>query len=81
MRRLMRAGRADLEASALDDRNGIGIYIIGAVILGLIVWGVIELTKNDDEPGQPVSGAGIAGLKRPGSPGRFFVAQRAQNRY
>jgi hypothetical protein len=35
-------------ANALDSRNGIGIYLIGAVVLGLIVWGVIELTKNDD---------------------------------
>jgi len=37
------------DVSNLDDRNGIGIYIIGAVVLGLIVWGVIELTKDDDE--------------------------------
>ena len=41
------ARRADRRASALDDRNGIGIYIIGAVVLGLIVWGIIELTKDD----------------------------------
>ena len=48
----MRTGAAPTQASALDDRNGIGIYIIGAVVLGLIVWGVIELTK-DDEPESP----------------------------
>jgi hypothetical protein len=41
------------QASALDNRNGIGIYIIGAVILGLIVWGVIELTKGDGSPSSP----------------------------
>jgi hypothetical protein len=35
-------------ASDLDDRNGIGIYIIGAVVLGLIVWGIIELTDDDE---------------------------------
>jgi hypothetical protein len=46
------AGAVSTQASALDDRNGIGIYIIGAVVLGLIVWGVIELTK-DDEPSSP----------------------------
>ena len=40
-------------ASALDDRNGIGIYIIGAVVLGLVVWGIIELTNNDDGPSSP----------------------------
>jgi len=37
------------QANALDSRNGIGIYLIGAVVLGLIVWGVIELTNNDDD--------------------------------
>jgi len=41
------------DASNLDDRNGIGIYIVGAVVLGLIIWGVIELTKNDDGPESP----------------------------
>lgn len=41
------------ESSQLDDRNGIGIYIIGAVVLGLVIWGVIELTKNDDNPSSP----------------------------
>jgi hypothetical protein len=40
-------------ANSLDDRNGIGIYIVGAVVLGLIIWGVIELTKNDDGPSSP----------------------------
>ncbi|HTU09841.1 MAG TPA: hypothetical protein VMG08_02990 [Allosphingosinicella sp.] len=47
------AGAITSDASALDDRNGIGIYIIGAVVLGLIVWGVIELTKDDDGPSSP----------------------------
>lgn len=40
-------------ASALDSRNGFGIYIIGAVVLGLIIWGVIELTKSDNGPASP----------------------------
>jgi len=40
---------APTQASDLDDRNGIGIYIIGAVVLGLIVWGIIELTGDDSE--------------------------------
>jgi hypothetical protein len=48
-----RAAAPVADASALDDRNGIGIYIIGAVLLGLIVWGVIELTKSDDSPASP----------------------------
>jgi hypothetical protein len=41
------------ERNALDARNGFGIYIIGAVVLALVVWGVIELTKNDDSPSSP----------------------------
>lgn len=48
-----RVGAPMTDASALDDRNGIGIYIIGAVVLGLIVWGVIELTKDDEGPASP----------------------------
>jgi hypothetical protein len=39
--------------SNLDDRNGIGIYIVGAVVLGLIIWGIIELTSDDDGPESP----------------------------
>ena len=48
-----RAGAPMSDASALDDRNGIGIYIIGAVILGLAIWGILELTKGDNEPASP----------------------------
>jgi hypothetical protein len=48
------AGALTSQTSALDDRNGIGIYLIGAVVLGLIVWGVIELSKSDDKtPASP----------------------------
>ena len=28
------------------DRRGYGIYIVGAIVLGLIIWGIIELTKD-----------------------------------
>jgi hypothetical protein len=41
------------QANSLDGRNGFGIYIIGAVVLGLIIWGVIELTNNDNGPSSP----------------------------
>jgi hypothetical protein len=41
------SGESDLE------RRGIGIYIIGAVALGLIIWGIIELTKDDGGPTSP----------------------------
>lgn len=49
----MRAGADAEELNALDSRNGIGIYLIGAVVLGLIVWGVIELTKGDGDSESP----------------------------
>lgn len=49
----VRAGADAQDASALDSRNGIGIYLIGAVVLGLIIWGVIELTKSDEGPSSP----------------------------
>ena len=34
------------------DRRGYGIYIVGAVVLGLIIWGAIELL-GDDGPESP----------------------------
>jgi hypothetical protein len=48
-----RTGTPVAGASNLDDRNGIGIYIVGAVVLGLIIWGIIELTSDDDGPQSP----------------------------
>jgi hypothetical protein len=41
------AGESDL------DRRGIGIYVIGAVVLGLIIWGIIELTSDDNDSESP----------------------------
>ena len=37
------AGESDL------DRRGYGIYIVGAIVLAAIVWGIIELTSDDDD--------------------------------
>ncbi|MGQ0588114.1 MAG: hypothetical protein ACT4N8_01105 [Sphingosinicella sp.] len=48
-----RAGAPVGDASELDGRRGVGIYIIGAIALGLIIWGIIELTKSDDSPASP----------------------------
>ena len=31
------------------DRRGYGIYVVGAIVLGLIVWGIIELTNNNND--------------------------------
>jgi hypothetical protein len=49
------AARASAGASDESnlDRRGYGIYIVGAVVLALVVWGIIELTKNDDNPHSP----------------------------
>ena len=35
------------QGDELGRRTGIGIYLIGAIVLGLIIWGVIELTSDD----------------------------------
>ena len=47
--------RASADTSGQNnlDRRGYGIYIVGAVVLGLIIWGIIELTKNNDNPHSP----------------------------
>ena len=43
-----RAGAALGDDSALEDR-GPGFYIIGAIVLGLVIWGIIELTSDNDD--------------------------------
>jgi hypothetical protein len=43
-----RAGGSVSGESSLNGRRGAGIYIIGAVVLGLIIWGIIELTDNNE---------------------------------
>ena len=48
-----RSGAAMQSARELDSRRGIGIYIIGAVVLGLIIWGIIELTDDNEGPSSP----------------------------
>ena len=45
-----RAGTS-LQGESDLDRRGIGIYIIGAVVIALLIWGAIELL--DDEPSSP----------------------------
>ena len=47
-----RASAATSGQSSLDS-GGYAKYVIGAVILGLIIWGVIELTKDDNGPSSP----------------------------
>lgn len=50
---VQRAGAATSGESDLR-RRGAAFYVVGAVILGLIIWGIIELTNNDhDMPNSP----------------------------
>ena len=44
---------AGLAGESNLDRRGIGIYIVGAIVLGLIIWGIIELTSDDEGPSSP----------------------------
>ena len=43
-------------ASLQDDSNiegvGTGMLVIGAIVVGLAIWGIVELTK-DDKPNSP----------------------------
>jgi hypothetical protein len=45
---LANASGAATSADA-NDLHGTARWLVGAVVLGLIVWGIIELTDNDDE--------------------------------
>lgn len=36
------------DAADLNGRRGAGIYIIGAIVIGLLIWGGIELLDDDD---------------------------------
>ncbi|HST35276.1 MAG TPA: hypothetical protein VLK25_01415 [Allosphingosinicella sp.] len=47
-----RAGAATTGANELGSR-GYGIYIIGALVLAAIIYGIIKLTDNDDGPSSP----------------------------
>lgn len=40
-------------ASNAQSELGAGIYVIGAIAVGLAVWGIIELTSDDDDPDSP----------------------------
>ena len=48
---VQRAG-ADLQGGS--ELRGTAKWVVGAVVLGLLIWGVIELT-SDDEEAFPVS--------------------------
>ena len=41
--------RAGADAEGASELRGTGKWIIGAVVLALVIWGVTELLDNDDE--------------------------------
>jgi hypothetical protein len=36
-----------------EQLRGTGLYIVGAIVLGLIIWGIIELSDDNDSPHSP----------------------------
>jgi hypothetical protein len=44
---------ASMQGQSNLDRRGYGIYIVGAVVLGLIVWGVVRLVDHHHGPSSP----------------------------
>lgn len=37
-------------ASNAQSRVSTGAYVIGAIVAGLMVWGIVELASGDDDP-------------------------------
>ena len=46
------AARTSAPVAESEELRGTTMWIVAAIALGLIVWGVIELT-SDDEPASP----------------------------
>ena len=44
--------RTSAEVGDSEDLRGTTMWIVGAIALGLLIWGIIELTE-DDEPDSP----------------------------
>jgi hypothetical protein len=40
-------------ASNAQSGAGAGIYVIGAIVAGLMIWGIVELASGDDDPDSP----------------------------
>jgi hypothetical protein len=43
------AVRAGADLSAPSEIRGSAKWILGAIVIGLLIWGAIELLDNDDE--------------------------------
>ncbi len=50
---LGQAQRAGVEGENASELVGTTAWILAAVALGLIIWGVIELSGGDDGPSSP----------------------------
>lgn len=50
---LVQAQRAGVEGENASELVGTTAWILAAVALGLIIWGVIELSGGDDGPSSP----------------------------
>lgn len=37
-------------ASNAQSEMGAGVYVIGAIVAGLMIWGIVELASGDDDP-------------------------------
>lgn len=48
-------GRASTELGSGNAQSeaGVGIYVIGAIVAGLMIWGIVELASGDDDPDSP----------------------------
>jgi hypothetical protein len=45
---------ADLQGQNNLDRRGYGIYVVGVIVLGLIIWGIVKLVDNNNNgPSSP----------------------------
>lgn len=47
-----RAATAPGASNAQSDGN-VGFYVVGAIVAGLMVWGIVELVSGDDDPDSP----------------------------
>jgi hypothetical protein len=37
-------------AGNAQSRTSAGVYVIGAIVAGLMIWGIVELASGDDDP-------------------------------
>ena len=47
--------RASTATGASNAQSGTstGVYVIAAIVAGLMIWGIVELVSGDDDPDSP----------------------------